>query len=139
MKTQKLIVIVIAILSISGIKARAQEEMRTNNKLVHQISIHVNAENNVSLYADHLEKERSNYILKIYSEAGEMVFASTYAKKGSLSKSFDLSELPQGKYEFIVYNKLKPVFSKEILKQSTTIDDFETEPMLVVLATDKNK
>ena len=133
MKTQKLIVIVLALLTVSGFKANAQKVKDSNNIPVHQISIHVSTQNHVLLYADHLEKERSKYILKVYSEKGEMVYASSFFKKGSISTSFDLSELPQGKYEFIVYSKLKPVYRKEVMKRATSMDEFENESLVVEL------
>ncbi|HBH47956.1 MAG TPA: hypothetical protein DDX98_04920 [Bacteroidales bacterium] len=131
MKTVYLTILAVALFSFTTLDA--QGDPQTQNTITHQVSIIVEPDNNVALRANNLEKDRSRYILKIYSEQGEMVFAESVSGKGGIMKAYDLSAFPQGKYEFIVFNNLKPVYSKEVVKKPATQYNFEEQPLVVEL------
>jgi len=103
------------------------------NKMAdNRIDIRVNSANEVILRADCFEgQKRLNYILKVYSEGGDMVFASSFLKKGPIYKSYDLSNLPQGKYTFNVSKKLKTIYSKTFSNNGSLDMNSNNEPLLV--------
>jgi len=98
----------------------------------HRIDIRVSPDNQVVLRADVFEDvKRLNYILNVRSESGDIVYASSFLKKGPILKSYDLSSLPQGKYTFTVLKKLKPIYSKTVLKNESFDANSANEPLLV--------
>ena len=60
--------------------------------------------------------KRQSFIVKVYSEDGSLLYASTFIRKGDALIPFDISKFPKGKYTFNVHKGLKKVYSKEIVK-----------------------
>ena len=60
--------------------------------------------------------KRQSFNLKVYSETGTLLFASTFIKKGDALIPFSISEFPNGKYTFNVCKGYKTVYSKKITK-----------------------
>jgi hypothetical protein len=97
--------------------ANAQETKNTDPEK-HRIDIRVNKDNLVVLRADLMPgQKRLRYVLNVYNEKGDMLYAATFLSKRPVYKPFDLSTLPEGKYTFTVSHKIKQVYSKAILNK----------------------
>ena len=129
MKT-KVSLFVFAIFTSISIQAL---EPNTNDSIKHRIDIRINTDNLVVFRADCFEGQKKlNYILKVYSEDGDMVYASSFLRKGPIFKTYSLSNLPKGEYTFKVYKKLKPIYSKKVMKGSLPNTNSSNEQLLVV-------
>jgi hypothetical protein len=134
MKT-KAILFVIALL-FTSITSQANTNTETNNKdtAKHRIDIRVNQDYLVVLRADCFKGEkRLNYVLKVYAENGDMVFASSFYKKGPIYRMYDMSNLPKGKYTFKITKWFKEVYSKDIMKNCNPDATSNEKPMIVEL------
>jgi len=115
-----------------SIETSKTSESSVKNIASHRIDIRVSSSNKVIFRADCFEgQKRLNYILRVYSEKGNTVFASSFLKKGPIYKSYDISKLPEGKYTFTVLKKLKPIYSKTILKNAPIESNPNNEQLLV--------
>lgn len=132
MKTKGTIIYALVLLFTTSLTATSQHVKTKDNTTVHQISILVNPDNTVALRADNIENERSVYLLNVCNEKGDLVFSTNYFKKGNIIISYDLSELPDGEYEFIVYHKHKPVYKRNVTKNTKVLYNDVSE-MLVQL------
>ena len=137
MKTQNLILGLVAALTISTVTVTAQDCEKTKENLKHQVSIQINVNNQVSVYADNLEKDRSSYVLRIYNEEGGMIYATSMNKKGAIKRAYDLEQFPEGNYKFAVYSGLKKVYSQEIIKQTVPVPVENGEELLTELVLNK--
>lgn len=137
MKTRNLILAAVAVLSISTLSVTAQDCKNVKEELKHQVSIQVNVDNQVSVYADNMEKERSSYVLRVYNEEGDMIYATSMRKKGAIKKAYDLQQFPEGNYKFAVYSGLKRVYAQEITKQTVQVPVENGEELLTELVINK--
>ena len=132
MKTKLFLFVLAAIFTTLTIQAASNPVANAKDTAKHRINIRVNQDNMVVLRADLFKGEkRLNYILKVYNEKGDMVYVSTLLKKGPIYKSYDMSKLPEGKYNFTITKKLKPIYSKEVLKNSSPELNSNEAPLLV--------
>lgn len=132
MKTKLFLFVLAAIFTTLTIQAASNPLINAKDTAKHRINIRVNQDNMVVLRADLFKGEkRLNYILKVYNEKGDMVYVSTLLKKGPIYKSYDMSKLPEGKYNFTITKKLKPIYSKEVLKNSSPELNSNEAPLLV--------
>ncbi len=122
MKTRRiLIALTVVLLTSFNQFAGAVQEKGTLVPVTgkHRIDIRVNQDKQVVIRAACLDNQkRVNLVLKVYNQNGEVVYASSFYKKGGLYKGFDLSQLPAGKYTFEVHKNLTRIYSKEILKSA---------------------
>lgn len=103
-----------------SILASKTNESSVHNIANHRINIRVNSSNQVILRADLFEGQKKlNYALKVYSESGDIVYTRNFLKKGAIYTSYDLSNLPEGKYTFSVLKKRVPLYSKIIINGSS--------------------
>jgi hypothetical protein len=125
MKTKGiLIVLAIAIFASSSLFAGTITKKGGNltDTIKHRMDIRVNNDNQVVLRAACLENQkRVDFVLKVYSDNGEMVLAESFHKKGGIYKGFDMKTLPDGKYRFEIFQKLKKVYVKEVVKSSEIV------------------
>jgi hypothetical protein len=120
MKTKGILIAMIFVVFTSfNIFAIAEINTNLPDSIKHRINIRVNQHNEVVLRADCLkDQKRTNLVLKVFSDKGQMVYAVGFHKKGGIYRGFDMKELPEGKYNFVVYKNLKEVYSKQILKSN---------------------
>jgi hypothetical protein len=125
MKTKGiLIALAFAIFSSSSLFACAITKKGGNltDTIKQRMDIRVNNHYQVVLRAACPEgQKRLNFILKVYSDKGEMVLAESFHKKGDVYRGFDMKTLPDGKYRFEIYQKLKKVYVKDVLKSSEIV------------------
>lgn len=132
MKTKLFLFVLAAIFTTITIQAASNPVVNSIDTAKHRINIRVNHDNLVVLRADCFKGEkRLNYILKVYNEQGDMVYVSTFLKKGPIYKTYDMSRMPEGKYTFTIVKKLKPIYSKEVLKNSRPDLNSKEAPLLV--------
>ena len=132
MKTKLFLIAVVVAFTFANSQALTTSEKNDNDSTPHRIDIRVNQDNMVVFRADKLEgQKRLSYILKVYSQEGEMIYASTFLKKKPIYKTFSLADLPDGTYQFKVYERLKPIYTKEIVKGSSPVISTGGEQLLV--------
>lgn len=131
MKAKLFLLVLAAIFTSLTVQAATIEMTNTTDTVKHRINIRVNQDNLVVLRADCFQgQKRLNYNLKVQDENGEMVYVTTFLKKGPIYKVYNLSYLPKGKYTFTVSKGLKKLYSKEVLKNSSPEINTD-EPLLV--------
>ncbi|RLD80531.1 MAG: hypothetical protein DRJ10_07290 [Bacteroidetes bacterium] len=92
------------------------EEFQKKDTMQQTFDIRINKDNLVVLRASSISDKRRSFIVKVYSEKGSLLYASTYIRKGDALIPFDISKFPKGKYTFNVYKGFTKVYRKEILK-----------------------
>jgi hypothetical protein len=130
MKTPQLITAILVALVLS-VTVKANGTEKPKSVIEHQVNVTVQNENTVALRAATVDNKRANYVVRVYAEDGEMVYATSYITRNGIVKSYDLSEFPEGKYEFVVYNKLKPIYSREVVKHNIPDVKLDTKEFLV--------
>ncbi len=97
------------------------EEIQKKDTTQQIFDIRINKDNLVVLRATNSEKDkRQSFILRVFSEEGSVLYASTYIRKGDVLIPFNISKFSKGIYTFNVYKGLKKVYSKEISKDINT-------------------
>jgi len=134
MKTIQKAITGLALLVMCGALSYAQEEATGNLEITHQVSIFIDQGNNVALRAQDLDNEKSNYKLKVYNAEGVVVYRTLYSRKNGVIDAFDLSELPKGNYEFVLFSENQPVYAKCVSKLSVSTTEVPDQELVVELA-----
>lgn len=109
-------VVVLNLNAQESFQSSQNKNQALKNEANHRILLKVNSDNKIVLRADLFEgQKRLHYTLKVFSETGDMVYKWNFLKKGSIYKSYDISNLPEGKYTFSVLKKNVPLYSKTII------------------------
>ncbi|MEN8119655.1 MAG: hypothetical protein ABFS35_04890 [Bacteroidota bacterium] len=97
------------------------EKVQKKDTTLQIFDIRINSDNLVVLRATNYgNNKRQSFIVKVYSEEGSLLYASSYLRKGDALIPFNISKFPMGMYTFNVYKGLKKVYSKEIAKDINT-------------------
>jgi hypothetical protein len=136
MKTNKILIALSILLFTSfNLMATAMQGNGISNSdsSKQSINIRVNKDHLVVLRAAGCENQkRVNLVLKVYSEKGNMVYATSIHKKGDVYKAYNLAKLPEGKYNFEVYKNFKKVYDKAVYKSTELVSADEGSTQMVV-------
>ena len=96
------------------------EEIQKKDTMQQIFDIRINKDNLVVLRASSMSNKRQSFIVKVYSDEGALLYASTYIRKGDALIPFNISKFPKGMYKFNIYKGFTKVYSKEISKDINT-------------------
>ncbi len=124
---------ILVIFTSFNLSAISENRTNVSDTVKHRIDIRVNHDNLVVFRADCIKNQKwINYDLKVYSENGKIVYDQTFNQKGGVYRGFDMKELPQGNYDFVVYENRQLIYSKGFSKTPKAILPNETSNKILV-------
>ena len=127
--------LLISFFSSSAIEIPDKKIVLKNDTNQQIFDIRINKDNLVILRATTNKKnKRINFVVKVYSEKGSVLYTRSYFRKGDVLIPFDISKFSAGMYTFSVFKGLEKVYTKDIKKRP--VKSIETDNIKVIV---KNK